>query len=370
MTEGPTLASGSLPRAGVRWRDRSSEAAQVISPAPRDLWEATLASDPNSLVFQTPSWLDCVCAFGGYQDASRLYELPGDRRLVLPLVRPRNRPARLRVEASLPPTWDPGGIVATGGTRTGDVERVFVDLAASPVLRMSLRPSPLDAAAWEAARPPGAVRIHRLAHVLELEGGFERVWKDCFKGTTRTAVRKAERSNLTVERDTSGRLVPVMYELFRRSFERWARKQHEPQALARWRRRRQDPIEKFELIARTLGEACRIWVAWRGGEPAAAILVLQGTNASYTRGMMNKELAGPTRANYLLHKLAIEEACDAGCVYYDMGESGPSDSLAQFKTRFGARPRPYAEYHLEQLPITALDRRARGLVKRVIGFRD
>jgi hypothetical protein len=86
--------------------------------------------------------------------------------------------------------------------------------------------------------------------------------------------------------------------------------------------------------------------------------------------MMNKELAGPTRANYLLHRLAIEEACDADCFYYDMGESGASDSLARFKTRFGARPQPYAEYHLERLPITAVDRHARGLVKRVIGFRD
>ena len=53
-----------------------------------------------------------------------------------------------------------------------------------------------------------------------------------------------------------------------------------------------------------------------------------------------------------------------------MGETGPSDSLAQFKTRFGAQPYPYAEYHLERLPITAINRRVRGVVKRVIGFRD
>ncbi len=119
-----------------------------------------------------------------------------------------------------------------------------------------------------------------------------------------------------------------------------------------------------------LGEACRIWVAWHNGQPAAAILVLQGSNASYIRGMMDKELAGPTRANYLLHRLAIEEACEAGCRYYDMGESGSSTSLAQFKTRFGARPCPYAEYHIERLPITSLHRHARGAIKRMIGFRD
>ncbi len=123
-------------------------------------------------------------------------------------------------------------------------------------------------------------------------------------------------------------------------------------------------------MATTLREACHIWVAWADGQPAAAIVVLQAANANYTRGMMDKELAGPTRANYLLHQLAIEDACNAGCRYYNMGESGTSPSLAQFKTRFGARPRPYTEFHIERLPITALDRRARGIVKRIVGFRD
>ena len=86
--------------------------------------------------------------------------------------------------------------------------------------------------------------------------------------------------------------------------------------------------------------------------------------------MMDKEVAGPSRANDLLQHLAIEEACEAGCRYYHMGESGSSTALARFKTKFGARPHPYGEYHIERLPITALDRHARGAVKRVIGFRD
>ena len=345
-------------------------AMQVISPAPRDLWQRVLASDPNALVFQTPDWMDCVCRFGPFEDSSRLYEFAGGRRLVLPMVRRRDLPGALTSEASLPHTWDPGGIVAPGGARAEDLVAVMGDLADRRILRTSLRPGPLDAQAWALARPPDAVVVPRVAHVLDLEGGFEHVWKKRFTGTARTAVRKAERSGLTVERDASGRLVPVAYELFERSLDGWARRQHEPLALARWRRRHRDPIRKFELIAETLGEVCRIWVAWRGAKPAAAILVLHGGNASYVRGMMDKDLAGPTRANYLLHRLAIEEACEAGCRYYDMGETGRSDSLAQFKTRFGAGRYAYAEYHIERLPITAVDRYARGAVKRLIGFRD
>jgi hypothetical protein len=343
---------------------------RVINPAPRDRWQEVLATDPNALVFQTPKWIDCVCRFGPYEDSSRLYEFADGRRLVLPMVRRRNLPGPLTSEASLPPTWNPGGIVAPGGARAEDLVAVLGDLADRRILRICLRPGPLDADAWARARPPDAVVVPRLAHVLELDGGFDRVWSQRFKTTARTAVRKAERAGLTVERDTSGRLVRVLYELFELSLERWARHQHEPLRFARWRRRRVDPIRKFQIIAETLGDACRIWVARHDGQPAAAMLVLQDGNASYVRGMMDIELAGPTRANYLLHRLAIEEACEAGCRYYDMGETGSSHSLAQFKTRFGARPYPYAEYHLERLPITALDARARRLAKLLLRFRD
>jgi Acetyltransferase (GNAT) domain len=365
------LVAADRVRARIRGRPFSSAAAvHVVSPAPRDVWEALLTSDPKALPTQTPVWTDCMCRMGDYADASRLYELPGGRRLVLPMVHRRHLPGPLAGDASLPPAWGMGGIVAPGGTQLADAAAVFTDLAARAVVRTRLRPNPLDGDTWSATRPPGVAVVPRLAHVLPLEGGFERVWQERFKGEARTAVRKAERSGLTVERDTSGRLVPVLYELYERSLDRWADQSHEPRALARWRGHRRDPRRKFELMTRALGEACRIWVAWSDGRPAAAILVLQGSNATYSRGMMDKDVAGPLCANHLLHRLAIEEACAAGCRYYHMGESGGSASLSLFKAQFGARPHAYAEYHIERLPITTLDQRARGVVKRMIGFRD
>ena len=342
----------------------------VTSPAPRKVWQEVLTADAQALVFQTPAWLDCICALGGYEDASRLYETPEGRRLVLPMVRRKSLPEALTSQASLPLGWGSGGLVAPGPIEAEDVAAVFADLAGRAALRTSLRPNPLDAQVWAAARPPGVIAVPRLAHVLDLDGGFERVWAKSFASETRTAVRKAERSRLVVQCDTSGKLVPVFYDLFRLSIDRWAHQQHEPRPLAHWRGQRRDPLCKFQLVAQALGAACRLWVAWHDGRPAAAILVLQGANASYTRGVMDKELAGPSQANVLLHRLAIEEACRAGCRYYHMGESGSSASLAQFKRRFGANAYRYNEYRLERLPITSVDAHLRGLVKRFIGFKD
>jgi lipid II:glycine glycyltransferase (peptidoglycan interpeptide bridge formation enzyme) len=263
-----------------------------------------------------------------------------------------------------------GGLLAPGGARREDVAAVFADLVSRRVLRVTIRPNPLAGQVWQAACPSRVAATTRLAHVLDLDGGFDRVWRDRFTGSARTAVRKAERSRLVVERDTSGRLLPAYYELYERSLERWAERQHEPRALARWRGRRRDPLHKLEAIARRLGEGCCIWMAFLDGVPTAGIVVMIGPSASYTRGAMDQELAGPTRANYLLHRLAIEHACRAGCRQYHMGETGQSRSLAQFKTRFGARPYAYAEYQVESLPLSAVDRALRSVVKRAIRFRD
>ncbi len=342
----------------------------VTSPAPREVWLNVVKSDPDALVTQTPAWLDSICAMGNYADASRLYETRDGRQLVLPMVRGKILPPALATLASFPDAWGMGGLIASETVRAEEIAMVLADLDRQSALRISLRPNPLSAEKWATARPPRAIAIPRLAHVLDLEGGFEQVWTKRFTGTARTAVRKAEQSGLVVECDTSGRLVPVFYDLFSRSLDRWGKQQHEPLILARWRGHQRDPLRKFQLIAEHLGDACRVWVAWLNGQPAATILVLQGINASYTRGAMDKELAGPTRANYLLHKLAIEDACQSGCRYYHMGDSGASSALAQFKSRFGARAYSYAEYRLERLPITRIDKQLRNLVKRLIGFKD
>jgi Acetyltransferase (GNAT) domain len=342
----------------------------VVTPVPDDVWGDVLASDPESLAFQTRSWLDAICSLGTWSDASRLYQFPGGRWFLLPVVRQARRPAAVASQGSLPPGWGTGGLVGRDQPRPREVAEIFADLRRQPVLRTSVRPNPLQEAAWAAARPRDVVRVPRLAHVLDLTGGFDEVWATRFKGSARTGVRKAEKAGLVVESDTTGRLVPAYYRLYELSLQRWAAHQHEPEALARWRGRRRDSERKLAAITRSLGENCRIWLARLGERPVAGIVVVHAANASYTRGAMDVEVAGPTRANYLLHKLAIADACTRGCRRYHMGETGASQQLAQFKTRFGAVGVPYAEYHVERLPLTAADHRLRRAVKTVIGFRD
>ncbi len=342
----------------------------VVTPAPRDVWQQLMRSDPEALPYQSPQWMDGLCASGAFQDASRFYVMPDGRRFLLPLAQRAGRPAWMATAGSLPSSWGMGGVLGDTAPSTEDLRIICDDIEALPYLQTRLRPNPRQGYLWETAAGQSIGRVERVSHVLSLEGGFDHVWSKVFTGSARSAVRKAERVGVVVEQDRTGRLLPVFHQLLELSFDRWAQKQHEPRLLSRLRGNARDPLEKFQLIAKHMAEACCVWVAWVDKAPAAAILVFQDSNANYSRGAMNPELAGTTRANNLLQKLAIEEACRAGCRYYHMGETGNSRSLAQFKASFGAVPVHYHEYTFERLPLSRIDRALRSAVKGAIGFKD
>lgn len=343
---------------------------RVTVPAPREVWAQLLGEDPLAQAFQSPAWLDSVVEASGGRDASRLYELADGRRLVMPLVAGGGgRPPVL--SASLPHGWGCGGLL--GGAQpvsSSDVAAVLPDLLHGRPLRLVLRPPSRDAAAHEAVVPTSIPRTRHREQVLDLSGGFGTVWTERFSGKARRAVRKAEASVLTVG-SGGAELLPEFRALYRESVARWARRSNEPLALARLRAARREPDRKFDAVARRLGPGFRVWLARVDGRPAAAILVLvQGRTATYWRGAMDLDLAGPVRANDLLHRLAIEDACLAGCSTYALGDSGSSDSLRRFKESFGAVSRDYCGYVFERLPMTAWDEAARRAVKRVVRFRE
>jgi hypothetical protein len=210
-------------------------------------------------------------------------------------------------------------------------------------------------------------------YVLDLQGGFDRVWQHRFRGTARTAVRKAERSGLDVEVDRSGRLLGVFHDLYEKSLRRWsAKQQREPLWLTRWRAAWISPTSpaRLALIAEHFGENCATWMARSKGQPVAAIIVLRsGAYAKYWRGAMDSEGATPVRANEFLHRLAIEEACLDGCHFYDMGAAQPGSSLAGFKEKLGAASVFTHILRAERLPVYAARQRSEELVKKMVGFR-
>ena len=297
--------------------------ARVTSPAPRSAWREILEQDPGSLIFQTPEWTDAICSSENYEDASRLYELPEGRRWLVPLVAKRSGFSALKTQASLPHGWGLGGAISSQPFGTDEARITFDDVSRLRILRSVIHPSPLQSPVWESGLPSGVPFTQKLEHILDLEGDFSTVWEKRFQSTTRTAIRKAERSNLTVEVGSSGELNQVYYDMFIDWSIRRGRDRHLPAWLARWTNQRREPLARLEHMSAQMGDAYRVYVASREGTPvAAAILLVYGKDAVFYRGTSRREQAHPVRANDLLQCLMIQAACQAGCQYYHMGESG------------------------------------------------
>jgi hypothetical protein len=337
--------------------------SELVSPVPRDAWEALTLASSDALAFHAPGWIDAICATGAWRDATLFFRTASGGCVVVPMVERARLPARVARRASLPYGWGFGGVVGSAEVAPDEFRAVVAHLAQNRSRSTTVRPSPLLRDSWAAAVAPGVPTRPRTAHVLDLGGGFERVFEERFKSRARTAIRRAESSGVLVERDMTGRLVPDFYALYEKSLVRWAARRRMPVALARRLGRARDPHQKFTEVAARLGEACRIWVARVEGRPAAALICLvRGGAASYWRGCIDDELASQSRASYLLQRAAIEDACAAGCLHYHMGETAESSGLAQFKEAFGAQLHRYDEFHFRPVRRGLLQHEANGAV--------
>ncbi|GMB83762.1 hypothetical protein NN6n1_45450 [Shinella zoogloeoides] len=330
-----------------------------------------MMEDLDAIPYQSPEWCEAICADGRFRDISRHYEFEDGCRIVVPLVTVITLgPARFTA-ASYPDGCGMGGAICCGNTTARHLRHVLKDLMASNVFSIKIRPNPMQGRRWaEAASGLALTTRARRAHVIDLKEGFDHVYNKLFTRDTRSGIRKAERKGVVVRNSSNGDLIPVLHGLLARSVERWAAQQREPLWLARFRFRRRDPIEKLYRIQEAFGSDCKVWAAWVDGTPVAASLVLTGRHVNDSRGALDRAALGTSCANDLLQKLTIEEACQSGCRFYHLGESGNSASLAHFKERFGATAYHYDEILIEQFPLFRIEQSLKGGVKKVIGFKD
>lgn len=339
----------------------------MVSPAPRNTWRRLYENDPTATLFQSPVWTDALSDYTHWVDASRYYEVSDGRALVLPLARRGPRTAA-GVYASMPAGWGMGGFVCSDELCSEVASAAIADIQRLKPLGARILPNPIRGETWNSAVLGKATALPRYSHVLPLGKTYEQVWADSFRRLARGNVNRALRSGLDVERDTTGRLVPIYRRLFSRSVERWAEQNHEPPWLARARSFRVDPVAKLEYLAAALGDQMVTWVASYHREPAAALIVLRGTSVFAWRAAMHEKLGPDTHAPSLLHHHAISEACADDAPFYYFGESGSSSGIAFFKERFGAIGLSYPEIRLEQMPYTRTSQFVRGAVKRVVGY--
>jgi hypothetical protein len=163
--------------------------------------------------------------------------------------------------------------------------------------------------------------------VLTLAGrDYARVCAESFSATTRRKLRRAERSGIALARIESDEALAQHAALYRA----WAARK----GLTA------DPPLLFARLVHEMPEAAILLGAFSAGRLVASILVFRDRGEwFYWHGARDVHADGDAATCALLAR-AIEDACAAGALAFNLGASNGIRSLEYFKERFGAAPRP------------------------------
>ena len=162
--------------------------------------------------------------------------------------------------------------------------------------------------------------------VVDLTVGFEALRDNHFARTVRQKLRKRRRGRadgVEIEVDSTGRLIPVFYDIYRAWVDRWISRSGLPPHLPA-SRPSAGTVEKFETVAAMMGD--RLPGVRRLAQRAAGrsrITLVHGEHAIGWRSYSIKELAGAGGGEHLHPgRRPPADACHSGCRYFDLGQCG------------------------------------------------
>jgi hypothetical protein len=163
-----------------------------------------------------------------------------------------------------------------------------------------------------------------ILHVLDLQPSIEELFRSFHKDSVQRKILRAEREGLTYEEGRSEELLQRFYQLFLMT-----RRRH---------RLPPQPLEWFQNLAHSLGEALKVRVAAVAGKPVAAIITIYHRQTMvYKYGCSDARYHNLGGVPFLFWR-AIQEAKQMNMVEFDFGRTElHQEGLATFKDRWGTQ---------------------------------
>ena len=178
---------------------------------------------------------------------------------------------------------------------------------------------------------PRGRKVRASTHLIDLDSGFKKLWDNAFDKETRTCARKAQRSGVTIEENTSLDGAALLHSLYMKQAAEWGVGRAYPQRL-------------LSKAAELMGEKAKIWVGRLRDVPVCAVLVF------YFRDMAMAWLSGQNAegrkvcASHLVYSEILRHACEKGYGTFNFGSSGKLHGVRSFKESFGGREYFYSVY--------------------------
>ncbi len=170
--------------------------------------------------------------------------------------------------------------------------------------------------------------VERIAHIIDLEPGFESIWSNRFDKSKRKQTRRAERDGVTVVESRSEADTKRYYRIYASRINEAGGKLHYPEALF------------VELVVRG-GQFTRLFLVYRGEELLGGQLNLYyGREVIAWYGITTIE-SRALNASAALYTHIIRHACEHGYQRFNLGGSVGKESVMDYKSSFGAEPSRY-----------------------------
>jgi hypothetical protein len=189
-------------------------------------------------------------------------------------------------------------------------------------------------------------------HSIDLRPELPTIFGRFHKSHTQRAIRKAERSNVSIEAGRSDELLHDFYTLH-----------------AMTRRRHQAPIQPLEWFRNLLNvfrDQLTIYLARHQGRPIAAIVTVGHKKTLVFKYGSSDAAFHRLGATPRLFWEAVRDGKSHGCTDFDLGRSDiDNPGLIAFKEHLGGRPQRLAYYRLSLRPDDSRERFASAFGKRI-----
>jgi CelD/BcsL family acetyltransferase involved in cellulose biosynthesis len=301
-----------------------------LDPLTDSRWPALLSRHPRASVFHTPGWLQALRRTYGYEPIAFTTSHPNaelQNGVVCCAVKSWLTGSRL---VSLPFADHCDPLVKDGEELRELLTELGQSFSRGRLKYVEIRPR-------EAFTPAPAVVAGLqeaesfCLHEIVLEQAAQALFGSFHKDCIQRKVHRAEREGLLYRQGRSETLLEHFYQL-----------------LLRTRRRHQlppQPFAWFSNLAREMGEALTVRVAYQADRPLASLLTLSFKDTIVYKYGCSDQRFSSLGGTPLLFWKTIQEAKAAGMTRFDLGRSDQDNpGLVTFKDRLGGK-RTHLQYY-------------------------
>ncbi len=323
---------------------------RTFDPAVDQGWDALSSSHPNGSVFHSIGWARALCASYGHTPHF-LAAMKGNRPGALLPIFEVNTLLKGRRGISLPFS-DEGGLLCFDGNDGSEVLECALELGRQRRWKyLEVRgkiQSRLDAPAWD----------RFVGHEIPLTGGEGAIFSR-FENSVRRAIRKAEKSNVTVRVLKTPEAMKTYHALH-----------------CETRRKHGVPPQAFPFFNNILEHVIKPGGGFLVVAEHESKVVAAGVFLHYGRNGIYKFGASATsglhlRGNDLVMWEAIKTCRSLGCEVFSMGRTATENwGLRRFKCGFGAEERPiiYHRYDLRREMFVARSGKQNGRINTFLSL--